>query len=221
VLIAGCLGCRGLGVSPVAVAAVGAAGVGVALAWRRHGSKRLAGARAAAVVEVTFALAAELRAGHPPAAALEAAAGAGGPLAPRLREAASAARGGASAGDELARLAALPGGHALRAVAAAWEVTEQVGGAVADVLVRLGESLDAEAEAERALAATLAGPRSTMLLLAVLPAFGVMLGESIGAHPLALLLHQPLGWGLSAAALLLDAAGLAWTGWLTRSASRP
>jgi tight adherence protein B len=170
---------------------------------------------------VTYALAAELRSGRPPGAALAAAAAAGGPLAGPLAEAAAAAAAGAAASDELRRLARHPGCSGLSALAAAWEVTERVGGPIADVLDRLGESLDAEAEADRAIAAILAGPRATMLLLAVLPAFGVVLGQSIGAAPVALLLHRPLGWGLLAAAAVLDVAGLVWIERLARRVTRP
>ena len=49
-----------------------------------------------------------------------------------------------------------------------------------------------------------------MLVLALLPLFGVALGATIGADPLHLLLHERLGWGLLTAAAVLDAVGLFW-----------
>jgi tight adherence protein B len=54
----------------------------------------------------------------------------------------------------------------------------------------------------------MAGPRATMALLAGLPLLGIVLGQSVGAHPLDLLLHHPLGWGLLASAVVLDATGV-------------
>lgn len=191
-----------------------------AAARHRWGRRRVVAGREAAVVEVVHALAAELRAGHPPGRALEAVAAAEGPLGAPLRQAAVAVRSGGSPGAELREVATLPGCAALRLVAAAWDVTESSGAATADVLERLGEGLDAEHDARQAMAAALAGPRATVWLLAVLPVVGVALGESIGAHPLRLLLHTGLGSLLLAGAVVLDGCGVAWTQLLVRRAMR-
>jgi tight adherence protein B len=187
---------------------------------RRWRSRRSADDRAAAVVELAYALAAELRAGRPPGAALAVVAEAGGPLAAPLREVAAVTQAGVPVAAELRRLAEVPGAEALQALAVVWEVTEEHGGPVAEVLDRLGEALDAEAAARRSLQAALAGPRATMLLLLALPCLGIALGESTGAHPLSLLVHRPLGWTLLAAAVVLDAIGAAWTRRLLRGAMR-
>jgi tight adherence protein B len=114
----------------------------------------------------------------------------------------------------------MPGCSGLLGVAAAWQVTEAAGGPVADVLDRLGEVLDADAQSRAALAAALAAPRATVALLAALPVLGVALGESLGAHPLDLLMHQPIGWALVCAAAVLDCIGIGWMQLLVRRALR-
>lgn len=184
---------------------------------RRRETRR----RAAAVVDVVFALAAELRAGRPPADALRAVSVSAGPLADPLAGVARSARAGGSASAELRRLSAVPGCSALAGVAAAWSVTERVGGPVADVLDRVGRALDDDEQHRRSLEALLAGPRTTMLLLAALPLVGIALAHSLGAHPLQLLMHDRVGWALAAGAAVLDGVGVAWTRALARAAARP
>jgi tight adherence protein B len=185
--------------------------------WRR---RREVSAVEAATVEAVFALAAELRAGRPPSRALALVATQSGVLSRPLGAAAAAVASGASATDELRRIADQPGGAGWRSVAAVWEVTSHAGGPVADVLDRLGEVLDADRQARAALAAAMAGSRATMLLLASLPAFGMVLGQALGAHPVRVLLQSPLGWMLLAAAAVLDALGVLWTRVIMRRALR-
>lgn len=175
---------------------------------------------AAATVEVSFALAGELRAGRTPEQALAAVAGVAGPLCPVLQAAGIAASVGADPAEELARGALLPGAERLRYVAAAWSVADSAGGRVAVVLERLSEAMDSDDEVRRELDAAMAGPRATMTLLAGLPLLGLALGQAVGAHPLQLLLHRPLGWGLLAAAATLDALGVVITRTIARVALR-
>jgi tight adherence protein B len=49
---------------------------------------------------------------------------------------------------------------------------------------------------------------------------GLALGQAVGADPLHLLLHRPLGWGLLTGAGLLDGAGLVVMSMITRWATR-
>lgn len=183
------------------------------LGWRRAQSIRRRGtvrqAREAAVAEATFALAGELRAGRTASEALRAAAETAGPLAEALRAAASAVAVGGSAAAELEIASRLPGADRLRSVAAAWRVTESAGGRVALVLERLGEAMDRDDEIRREMEALTAAPKATMMLLAGLPLFGIGLGQAIGAHPVHLLIYRPIGWGLLAGAVVLDAIGIA------------
>ena len=192
-----------------------------AAAVRRQSRRVAARARCDAVVDVVFALAAELRAGQPAAAALSAVAAQAGPLSDPLARAAAAVRGGATATGELARIGELDGCASLRPVAYVWDVTERTGGAVADVLDRLGDALEADDRNRLALDAALAGPRTTMVLLACLPGLGLLLGQSTGAHPLHLLLHTRVGWGLSLAAAAFDAVGLVWASRISRAVAAP
>jgi tight adherence protein B len=197
-----------VGVSTVGFFIVAGAALGAQRLVRRRRLARRREETALAVVEVTYALAAELRAGRTPAEALLAVTDMAGPLAPALHSAYRAVVVGANAADELATAAAMPGAERLRAVAAAWAVATSAGGQIAVVLERLSVAMDEEAELRRELDAALAGPRATMALLAGLPVFGLVLGQSVGAHPVRLLLHRPLGWGLLAGAAILDAAGV-------------
>ena len=168
-------------------------------------------------MEVVFALAAELRAGRTPAEALTSAADTGDVLRAPLAAAAAAVRAGAPAAEPLHDMARLPGCEVLAAVGAVWQVTEQAGGAVADVLDRLGATLDSDTADRRAFEAALAGPRASMTMLAGLPVLGLLMGQSAGAHPVHLLLHRPVGWGLLTGAVVLEAAGLVWSRRLVRA----
>jgi tight adherence protein B len=172
------------------------------------------------VIEITFALAAELRAGRTPAEALAAAAPVAGPLSVSLQAARAAVLAGASAATELGRAAAMPGAERIRYVAAAWQVTETAGGRIAQVLERLGDAMDGDDQLRRELDAALAGPRATVVLLAALPGFGVGLGQLMGARPVEVLTHRPVGWGLLGIAAGLDALGVWVIRRLTAAAAR-
>lgn len=207
-------------VSWLLVTAVVGAAFGVWRAGMRVRATREREERAAATVEVTFALVGELRAGRTPAEALAAVAGFAGPLRPVLEAAHRAVVVGADAADELARAASIPGAERLRYVAAAWSVADSAGGRVAVVLERLSESMDSDDELRRELDAAMAGPRATMVLLAALPALGLVLGQAVGAHPFHFLVHRPLGWGLLAAAAAFDVVGVVATRAIARVALR-
>jgi tight adherence protein B len=201
--------------APAAAAAVVASWLLVRLRRKQQASRAQA-ARAAATIEVTFGLADELRAGRTPDQALAAVASVAGPLQDTLCAAAAAAAVGADPTAELARTAGLAGAERLGSVAAAWSVAGAAGGRVAVVLERLGRAMDDDAELRRELDAAMAGPRATMILLALLPLLGLGLGEGIGAHPVTLLVHRPVGWALVTAAVGLDLLGV----WVTRAIAR-
>jgi tight adherence protein B len=59
-----------------------------------------------------------------------------------------------------------------------------------------------------------------MTLLAGLPLLGIVLGQSLGAQPLHLLLRRPIGWALLATGITLDLVGVAWTRLLVNRALR-
>lgn len=222
---AGAVALAGLGLVfaglPVpAVGLLAVAGVGGRRLWRRHRAGQERERCATAVIEITFALAAELRAGRTPAEALAAAAPVAGPLSVSLQAARAAVLAGASAATELGRAAAVPGAERIRYVAAAWQVTETAGGRIAQVLERLGDAMDGDDQLRRELDAALAGPRATVVLLAALPGFGVGLGQLMGARPVEVLTHRPVGWGLLGIAAGLDALGVWVIRRLTAAAAR-
>lgn len=192
----------------VLAVASGLVPVGAAKLRLHRQRERERAAREAAVADLTFALAGELRAGRTPSEALRASAASAGPLSDVLLLAAQSVAVGGSASAELAAAASLPGAERLRSVAAAWRVAESAGGRVAIVLDRLGEAMDRDDQVRRELAAALAAPKATTMLLAGLPVVGLAMGQAIGAHPFHLLFYKPLGWGLLIAAAVLDVAGV-------------
>lgn len=191
---------------------------------------RLVDRMLAGMVDAVAGLAAELRAGQSPAAALEAAvrcsrdpviagvfeeaattAGAGGSVAPIFR---CWPPGAASAG-------ATSVWHSLQAVAAGWSVSERTGAALGTVLDRVEHDLREVLRRRRVTATHLAGPRATAVLLAVLPVVGIALGSAMGSHPLSVLLSTSFGLVCLLAGALLEVVGAVWTAWLVRSAARP
>lgn len=195
-------------------ALLGLAGAVVARRWwaGRVEQRERARERATAV-EACGVLAGELRAGRPPDEALATAAQvAAGPCGAALRAAGAAAGLG---GDVPATLAAAARGSAvpqvLRALAACWTVCAATGSGLAAAVERLEEGLRAEQAQRRALAAELAGPRATAALLAGLPLVGLLLAAALGADPLRVLLHTPLGLVCLVAGLGLDLLGVLWT----------
>lgn len=187
----------------------------------RFGLRPLAARRHREVAPLLFALAAELRAGQPPDAALRAAAGSCDVLRPAIDAAAADVRRGVDLEVALASVALLDGADRLRPAAVAWGVAAGVGGSAATLLDNIASAYDAEDAGDEQLAALTAGPRTTMLLLAALPFAGLILGSAMGTHPLQLLLHTRAGALLIVTAVLLDTAGVMWMRRILRVAGVP
>jgi tight adherence protein B len=210
--------------SPVPLLAGVAAVPLVGRMLRRRAGRAGAERAAAAVAALCATLAGDLRAGRPPHLALaDAVESAGWPESAELAAAArlllSAARFG---GDVPQALRAATGRgeglHGLAAVGACWQVAVDGGAGLAAALDRVAGALRAEADQREDLRAQLAGPRSTAVLLALLPVFGLVLGSGLGADPSAVLLHTPVGLACLLAGVLLEWAGLAWTAGIIRGA---
>jgi tight adherence protein B len=170
-------------------------------------------ARRRSLLTAVRLLAAELQAGAQASAAL---AGCGS-ASPDFEEAfAAAAEAARSGGDVPAALVAAGGD--LRGLAHAWRVVEVAGAPLVEVLHRLVHDLSSVEDQRRAVTVALAGPRSSAVLLAGLPILGVGLGVALGADPGHVLLESSAGQLLCCAGVLLDAAGVVWTQWLTRRA---
>ncbi len=210
---------------------LGPAGAGLAV-LAALAAGRLFAARSAAAdraqerrraVEACAVLAAELRAGRTPVEALNASAElAVGACARALLSAAHTASWGGDVGAAL--LAGATAGSAvpemLRALAACWQVCDRAGSGLAAAVDRLADGLRSRQAQERAVSAALAGPRASAGLLALLPLAGTALAAGLGAHPVHVLLHTPLGVACLLAGAALDALGLWWTARLVSTASR-
>jgi tight adherence protein B len=177
----------GSGAGPVAAALAATYATGAVIVTVRRRRTARAAAAQTATLDTVAELAADLRAGAPPAAVLAAAQ----PV-----------------------LSATPA--ELAAVLAAWQVSERTGAPLADVLDRVEAQIRQERQLRLAAAAHQAGTRATALLLAVLPVGGVALGFGIGADPLDALLGTPLGGGCALAACALQVTGVLWTERLSR-----
>ncbi|HVB27006.1 MAG TPA: type II secretion system F family protein [Mycobacteriales bacterium] len=202
---------------PLGVAG-GALGAAMLLGWRRRRTAARATERTRiAVADLAHAVAADLRCGSTPAAALVAAA-ASGPLADAVRSLAGSAARERDIARGLDVLAERPGARGLRALALCWSVTAQTGASLAGTLERVAGVLDEENRAWERVDAALAGARATGWILALLPLFGLVLAGSLGGHPVHLLLHSPLGGALLALAAVLDLLGVRWLSRLARTA---
>jgi tight adherence protein B len=191
--------CVGTGLAilggPVAgLAGVAYAALGVSAALRRRRATAAAGASSRAL-DAIAGLAADLRAGLAPEAALAIA-------LPALAAAES---------DLPARLT--------ERVSAAWQVAELAGAPLADLLDRLEIEVRSRDRLRRSVAAAAAGTVATAGLLAVLPGAGIAVGYAMGTDPLHILLRTPLGAAAALLALSLQLAGLFWAGRLARSVS--
>ncbi|MDI5969768.1 type II secretion system F family protein [Streptomyces sp. SL13] len=180
-------------------------------------------AREEAVAGLCAALAGELRAGSPPELVLTEAverlrgtdvAQGWAALTPLL----AAARFGGDVPSALREAAGQLGAEGLAAVAVCWEVAVDGGAGLADGLDRVAASLRAERSQREDLRAQLAGPKVTAAMLALLPAFGVLLGVSLGADPLRVLFRTPVGFACLVVGAALEWAGLAWTARIVRTA---
>lgn len=189
----------------------------VARWWQGRWDRRAADLRRDAVIEFCLAMAGEVRAGRPPGHAL---AEAGAQLGEPGAAVVAAARYGGDVPGALRSAAASPGAEGLRGVAACWQVAVDGGASLASGLERVAEALRAERDQHEDLRAQLAGARSTVLVLAALPVFGLLLGAAMGAEPLQVLLHSPAGLGCLLVGVLLEGAGLAWMAAIIRSAER-
>ncbi|MGW1775847.1 type II secretion system F family protein [Streptomyces sp. NPDC002104] len=191
---------------------------------RARQRERARTARAAEVVALCGAVVGELRAGAQPGRALTEAmrrtvSGPGGPGAAETGLLAAAAFGG-DVPAALRQAAREPGAEGLAAMAACWRVSVDGGAGLAAGLDRLEGALRAERDREESLRAQLTGARSTTAVLALLPGVGLLIGTGLGADPLRVLLHTPVGWGCLLTGAALETVGLLWCGRIVRTGER-
>jgi tight adherence protein B len=196
---------------PVAALVAAAYTALVVRGLRRHARTRQHSAQRVSAVDALGALAADLRAGLPPAAIRPPSTPAPidgpdavdeTPPAPAVWQA-----------PEARRLAALAG--------AAVRLAEGTGAPLADLVERIEADARATDRAVAAAAAQAAGARATAWLLAALPLGGIALGYGIGVDPLHVLLRTRVGAGCAVAAVVLQVGGLAWADRLARVPRTP
>ncbi|MFF5982858.1 type II secretion system F family protein [Streptomyces olindensis] len=206
----------GASVLPVVL---GAAGVPLLRRVRLAGrARRERERRADAVIALCGALAGEVRAGRQPGEALLRAARDCGGLADAQATVLAAARFGGDVPDALATAARQPGAEGLRGLAACWRVAVDQGAGLAAGLDRLAAALRAERDQRGDLRAQLAGARATAVMLAGLPALGLLIGGALGADPLHVLLHTPAGLGCLVVGGVLEGLGVWWVLRIVRGA---
>lgn len=166
--------------------------------------RRRAASRRTAELEWLDALSAELSAGSDPSASLAAVPGSS-TVCPR-------ALATARTGGDVAQALTMDGARSptVRAAAACWEVASGSGAGLAASLAVLADAARDDERVRAELAAGVAEPRATALVLAGLPALGLALGAGLCAQPLAWLLGTALGRVVLAAGLVLEALGALW-----------
>ncbi|MFE4665730.1 type II secretion system F family protein [Streptomyces sp. NPDC056716] len=202
------LGVLGGSVLPVVA---GAAGVPLVRRARlAREARRDRERRGDAVIALCGELAGEVRAGRQPGEALLRTARDSGGLGEAQAAVLAAARFGGDVPGALAGAAREPGAEGLLGLAACWQVAVDQGAGLAAGLDRLDAALRAQRDRRADLRAQLAGARATALLLAGLPAAGLLLGTALGADPLYVLLHTGPGLACLAVGVLLEGVGLWW-----------
>jgi tight adherence protein B len=92
-----------------------------------------------------------------------------------------------------------------------WRLAERTGAPAADLVERIEADARAADRTAATAAAQAAGAHATAMLLAALPLGGIGLGITMGADPLGVLLHTPVGAACAIAAVLLQCGGLLWS----------
>ncbi|RDI47078.1 type II secretion system F family protein [Nocardia mexicana] len=203
-----------LGIGPLlAVAAV----VGTAVVRMRCVRRdRGRAAECVALEEGLDTVVGELRVGaHPSAAAATAAGEISGAAARAFAVCSARSRLGGSAAAGLRDPDAVIATELAR-IADAWEVAEQHGLALADLLAAARADLVSRRRFRDRTVAALSGARATAAVLAGLPLLGIALGHLLGAAPLRVLLAPGLGTVLLPLGTALISAGLLWTDTITR-----
>ncbi|UFS94923.1 type II secretion system F family protein [Nocardia huaxiensis] len=153
----------------------------------------------------------ELRVGaHPSAAAEIAARETGGEVGRVFAVSAARSRLGGSGADALRRPESAVAVELSR-IAEAWQVAEQHGLALAELLSAARVDLLGRRRFRDRTHAALAGPRATAAVLAGLPVLGVGLGQVMGAAPMHVLFGSSAGSWLLPLGSSLACAGLLWT----------
>ena len=177
--------------------------------WARDRQRRAEARAMAAALDILMG---ELRVGaHPLRALAVAAAESDGEVGLALRAVAARARLGADVSAGLRSISATSSVPVYwNRLAVFWQLAAEHGLAMSTLMAAAHRDiLDRQRFSER-MRAALAGARATAVILAVLPALGVLLGHIVGAHPLRFLLGSPTGGVVLVAGVGLACAGIVW-----------
>lgn len=160
---------------------------------------------------VVEALAGALRAGLPPAQALAlAATDVKGPLAAVLAAVGRRARLGEGLAVGWNEAAERLDNDELRVLARAWSLSEETGTPLADAASTTAAVLREEREQRGRTKSAVAGARTTMTILTVLPLGGPLLAWFMGLDMQAVYARSPLVWAALGAGLVLVLVGRWW-----------
>lgn len=193
--------------------------------WRRRRRYHAREHVELAVLSLLDGIAAALRAGLPPARAIELA-GLTLPDEPPVvvrelvRHAVTVSAGGLPVAQVWRELAGRSESAVVHGVAAAWGLSEATGSPLAEAVDRAAAQLRAALAGRRKLSAAVAGPRATVTVLTALPLTGPLFGLACGVPPVELY-GNAVGGACLAAGLVLIALGRLWCGRLVRGAEHP
>ena len=187
---------------------VGALSAVAGASWAQAHARRLQVVSLARDVETLQAIAAELRAGNDLARSLRSAGTvADTPMCTAIIRAAHAI----GMGDDPAASLERTGVPGVDQLAGLVRLSGSRGIALADAVEMLASDAAERANARRDVTSLLAGPRATAAMLTLLPLFGIVMGQTIGADPWRVLLHTSAGAIAMIAGTALAAAGVLWT----------
>lgn len=216
-LASGVLGAAVVLLPLTTVLAVSVVGATAILRYRRRHRIRCAQREGRALEGALDVLVGELRVGAHPVRAFGVAAGeTAGAVAESLRTVAARARLGADVAAGLraaAKSSALPA-HWDR-LALCWQLASEHGLAIATLMRAAQRDIAERQRFSARVTSSMAGARATAAILAGLPALGVLLGQLIGARPLAFLLDGRAGGWLLVVGSTLACGGLMWADRIT------
>ncbi len=193
--------------------------------WRRR--RRAAGGEPVerAVLALLDGTAAALRAGLPPARALELGAKtlpAESPSSVRelVAQAVAVSARGLPVSPVWREAAERTKSSVVHGVAAAWGLSESTGSPLAEAVERAAAGLRGALAARRKVRAAVAGPQATVTVLTVLPLTGPLFGLACGVPPMDLY-GNAIGSACLGAGLVLMCLGRLWCRRLIRRAERP
>ncbi|OBH24225.1 hypothetical protein A5692_05320 [Mycobacterium sp. E342] len=216
-LVAGAVAVAAVLLPLTTVLAVAVVGATANLRYRRRHRIRRAVSEGRALEGALDVLVGELRVGSHPVRAFAVAAGeSAGAVAESLRAVAARARLGADVASGLraaARSSTLPA-HWDR-LGMCWQLASDHGLAIATLMRAAQRDIAERQRFSARVTSNMAGARATAAILAALPLLGVLLGQLIGARPLAFLVNGHAGGWFLVVGSAMACGGMLWADRIT------